>query len=58
MTSISKKIEDFANEKLNSVLEMTPSGDCVTTEMATPEAHKVRLMLSLLSDGLMLIFFF
>ncbi|ONM61131.1 HEAT repeat-containing protein [Zea mays] len=40
MTSISKKIEDFANEKLNSVLEMTPSGDCVTTEMATPEAHK------------------
>lgn len=40
MTSISKKIEDFANEKLNSVLEMTPSGDFVTTEMATPEAHK------------------
>ena len=55
MASISKKIEDFANEKLNSVLEVIPSGD--STEMATPEAHKVCLMLSLLSDVLVLIFF-
>lgn len=57
MASISKKIEDFANEKLNSVLEVIPSGDSATTEMATPEAHKVCLMLSLLSDVLVLIFF-
>jgi symplekin len=41
MESISKKIEDFANEKLNSVLEVTPSADSASTERATPEAHKV-----------------
>lgn len=57
MASISKKIEDFANEKLNSVLEVIPPGDSATTEMATPEAHKVCLMLSRLSDVLVLIFF-
>jgi symplekin len=39
MASISKKIEDFANEKLNSVLEVIPSGDSAATETATPEAH-------------------
>uniref|UniRef100_A0A0A9CU21 Symplekin C-terminal domain-containing protein n=1 Tax=Arundo donax TaxID=35708 RepID=A0A0A9CU21_ARUDO len=41
MASISKKIEDFANEKLNSVLEVIPSADSAATESATPEAHKV-----------------
>lgn len=56
MASISKKIEDFANEKLNSVLEVIPSGDSATTEMA-PEAHKVCLTLSLLSYVVVLIFF-
>ncbi|TVU37100.1 hypothetical protein EJB05_10391 [Eragrostis curvula] len=40
MASISKKIEDFANEKLNSVLEVTPSTDSATTEGATAEVHK------------------
>ncbi|XP_062186782.1 uncharacterized protein LOC133890428 [Phragmites australis] len=40
MASISKKIEDFANEKLNSVLEVIPSADSAATERATPEAHK------------------
>ncbi|KAG2647818.1 hypothetical protein PVAP13_2KG241400 [Panicum virgatum] len=39
MASISKKIEDFAKEKLNSVLEVIPSGDSAATETATPEAH-------------------
>ncbi|RCV14667.1 hypothetical protein SETIT_2G443400v2 [Setaria italica] len=39
MASISKKIEDFANEKLNSVLEVIPSGDSAATETATSEAH-------------------
>ncbi|CAN6206548.1 unnamed protein product [Urochloa humidicola] len=39
MASISKKIEDFANEKLNSVLEVIPSGDSAVTETATPVAH-------------------
>ncbi|CAM0151620.1 unnamed protein product [Urochloa decumbens] len=39
MASISKKIEDFANEKLNSVLEVIPSGDSAVTEMSTPVAH-------------------
>ncbi|CAN6200376.1 unnamed protein product [Urochloa humidicola] len=34
MASISKKIEDFANEKLNSVLEVIPSGDSAATETA------------------------
>ena len=56
MASISKKIEDFANEKLNSVLEVIPSGDSAATETATPEAHNVCLMLSFLSDIFMLIF--
>ncbi|OEL15347.1 Symplekin [Dichanthelium oligosanthes] len=40
MASISKKIEDFANEKLNSVLEAFPSGDSAATETTTPEADK------------------
>nr|CAB3459066.1 unnamed protein product [Digitaria exilis] len=39
MASISKKIEDFANENLNSVLEVIPSGDSSATEMSAPEAH-------------------
>ncbi|CAN6169343.1 unnamed protein product [Urochloa humidicola] len=39
MASISKKIEDFANEKLNSVLEVIPTGDSAATETATPVAH-------------------
>ncbi|CAL5060884.1 unnamed protein product [Urochloa decumbens] len=39
MASISKKIEDFANEKLNSVLEVIPSGDSAVTETSTPVAH-------------------
>ena len=56
MASISKKIEDFAKEKLNSVLEVIPSGDSAATETATPEAHNVCLMLSFLSDIFMLIF--
>ncbi|KAK3128120.1 hypothetical protein QOZ80_7AG0582840 [Eleusine coracana subsp. coracana] len=40
MASISKKIEDFANEKLNSVLEVTPPAESASTERASPEAHK------------------
>ncbi|KAL6896689.1 hypothetical protein ACP4OV_007261 [Aristida adscensionis] len=40
VASISKKIEDFANEKLNSVLELSPSADSSATERATPEGHQ------------------
>lgn len=49
MASISKKIEDFANEKLDSVLVVIPSGDSAATETATSEAHNVCLMLLFLS---------
>jgi len=39
MPSIFKKTEDFANEKkLDLILEVTPSADPVTTEIATPES--------------------
>ncbi|BAF22648.1 uncharacterized protein [Oryza sativa Japonica Group] len=40
MASISKRIEDFANEKLNSVLEVVPADESAASEMSTPEAPK------------------
>ncbi|VAH25854.1 unnamed protein product [Triticum turgidum subsp. durum] len=41
MASISKRIEDFANEKLNSVLEVIPAAESASAaEMATPEVHQ------------------
>ncbi|KAG8099005.1 hypothetical protein GUJ93_ZPchr0013g34508 [Zizania palustris] len=40
MTSISKRIEDFANEKLNSVLEVVPPDESAASEVANPEAPK------------------
>ncbi|KAF7006452.1 hypothetical protein CFC21_021497 [Triticum aestivum] len=41
MTSISKRIEDFANEKLNSVLEVIPAAESASAaEMGTPEVHQ------------------
>ncbi|XP_006658175.1 symplekin [Oryza brachyantha] len=40
MSSISKRIEDFANEKLNSVLEVVPADESAASEMSTPEAPK------------------
>ncbi|KAF0908600.1 hypothetical protein E2562_026648 [Oryza meyeriana var. granulata] len=40
MASISKRIEDFANEKLNSVLEVVPADESAVSEMSTPEAPK------------------
>jgi symplekin len=46
MVSISKKIEEFANEKLNSVLEVIPAAESASaSEMATPEVHQVWFML-------------
>lgn len=40
MASISRRIEDFANEKLNSFLEVILAAESATTEMPTPKAHK------------------
>ncbi|KAM0887407.1 hypothetical protein ACQ4PT_029064 [Festuca glaucescens] len=41
MASISKRIEEFANEKLNSVLEVIPAAESASaSEMVTPEAHQ------------------
>ncbi|VAH41627.1 unnamed protein product [Triticum turgidum subsp. durum] len=41
MASISKRIEDFANEKLNSVLEVIPAAESASAaEMGTPEVHQ------------------
>uniref|UniRef100_A0A0D9X398 Symplekin C-terminal domain-containing protein n=1 Tax=Leersia perrieri TaxID=77586 RepID=A0A0D9X398_9ORYZ len=40
MSSISKRIEDFANEKLNSVLEVVPADESASSELSTPEAPK------------------
>uniref|UniRef100_A0ACD5YTB7 Uncharacterized protein n=2 Tax=Avena sativa TaxID=4498 RepID=A0ACD5YTB7_AVESA len=41
MASISKRIEEFANEKLNSVLEVIPAAESASaSEMATPEGHQ------------------
>jgi symplekin len=46
MGRISKKIEEFANEKLNSVLEVIPAAESASaSEMATPEVHQVWFML-------------
>ena len=46
MASISKRIEDFANEKLNSVLEVIPAAESASgAEMATPEVHQVCFLL-------------
>ncbi|KAI4968377.1 hypothetical protein ZWY2020_058032 [Hordeum vulgare] len=42
MASISKRIEDFASEKLNSVLEVIPAAESASAaEMATPEVHQL-----------------
>ncbi|XP_024312519.1 symplekin isoform X2 [Brachypodium distachyon] len=41
MASISKRIEDFANEKLDSVLEVIPATESASAaEMATSEVHE------------------
>ncbi|KAM0892921.1 hypothetical protein ACQ4PT_025410 [Festuca glaucescens] len=41
VASISKRIEEFANEKLNSVLEVIPAAESASaSEMVTPEAHQ------------------
>ncbi|CAM0907456.1 unnamed protein product [Alopecurus aequalis] len=41
MASISKRIEEFANEKLSSVLEVIPAVESASAaEMATPEVHQ------------------
>uniref|UniRef100_A0A453AJF6 Uncharacterized protein n=1 Tax=Aegilops tauschii subsp. strangulata TaxID=200361 RepID=A0A453AJF6_AEGTS len=46
MASISKRIEDFANEKLNSVLEVIPAAESASgAEMATPEVHQKHSLL-------------
>lgn len=41
VASISKRIEEFANEKLNSVLEVIPAAESASaSEMVTPEGHQ------------------
>uniref|UniRef100_A0A0E0LQ68 Symplekin n=1 Tax=Oryza punctata TaxID=4537 RepID=A0A0E0LQ68_ORYPU len=40
MASISKRIEDFANEKLNSVLEVVQADESAASVTSTPEAPK------------------
>ena len=42
MASISKRIEEFADEKLNSVLEVIPAAESASAaEMGTPEVQQV-----------------
>ena len=45
MASISKRIEEFANEKLNSVLEVIPAAESASASEMAPEVHEVWFML-------------